>query len=64
MRDEGLVDSARRSGSLLSVCPVPGCSSLTMGGTCVAHDSQVRSRSLGDVGGTCGYALPTRGGFG
>ena len=23
---------------MLSVCPEPGCTTLTMGGTCVAHD--------------------------
>ena len=26
---------------LLSVCVIPGCGSLTMGGTCVDHDSPV-----------------------
>jgi hypothetical protein len=26
---------------MLSVCPVPGCRRLTMGGTCVEHDVPV-----------------------
>lgn len=26
---------------MLSVCPVPGCRRLTMGGTCVEHDAPV-----------------------
>ena len=26
---------------MLVVCPVPGCGTLTMGGTCVAHDPPV-----------------------
>ena len=26
---------------MLSVCVIPGCSRLTMGGTCVEHDSPV-----------------------
>jgi hypothetical protein len=26
---------------MLSVCPEPGCTTLTMGGTCVAHDPPV-----------------------
>jgi len=26
---------------MLAVCPVPGCSTLTMGGTCVKHDAPV-----------------------
>ena len=26
---------------LLAVCPVPGCTRLTMGGTCVEHDEPV-----------------------
>jgi len=25
-------------GSLLEICPAPGCTTLTMGGTCVEHD--------------------------
>lgn len=28
-------------GAMLSVCPAPGCTTLTMGGTCVAHDPPV-----------------------
>jgi hypothetical protein len=28
----------RRHGPMLSACPAPGCSTLTMGGTCVEHD--------------------------
>jgi hypothetical protein len=28
----------RRHGSMLSACPIPGCSTLTTGGTCVEHD--------------------------
>jgi hypothetical protein len=39
--DEQLVKSARPRGTMLSVCPVPGCTTLTMGGTCVAHDPPV-----------------------
>jgi hypothetical protein len=31
--------AARRP--ILSVCPVPGCRRLTMGGTCVEHDVPV-----------------------
>lgn len=31
----------RPRGMLLSECPVPGCTTLTMGGTCVAHDPPV-----------------------
>lgn len=26
---------------MLTVCPVPGCTTLTMGGTCVEHDAPV-----------------------
>jgi hypothetical protein len=26
---------------MLAECPVPGCTTLTMGGTCVAHDPPV-----------------------
>ena len=26
---------------MLSVCPEPGCTTLTMGGTCVQHDPPV-----------------------
>jgi hypothetical protein len=35
---EMLVGRARPHGPMLEVCPVPGCTTLTMGGTCVAHD--------------------------
>jgi hypothetical protein len=28
-------------GAMLSVCTFPGCSTLTMGGTCVRHDPPV-----------------------
>ena len=38
VQDELLADPTRPHGALLSVCPVPGCSAWTMGGTCVAHD--------------------------
>ncbi|RPJ53526.1 MAG: hypothetical protein EHM24_32785 [Acidobacteria bacterium] len=39
---EGLFTSRKRPrGRMLSVCPVPGCTTLTMGGTCVAHDAPV-----------------------
>lgn len=41
LETESLPDWLRPSGSLLSVCPVPGCITLTMGGTCVAHDPPV-----------------------
>ena len=41
MRDEVLVDQLRPYG-LLSVCPIPGCSLMTMGGTCVVHDPPVK----------------------
>ena len=35
---EVLVESLRSHGPMLSVCPVEGCTTLTMGGTCVEHD--------------------------
>lgn len=38
-----LVDRIRVRGPLLTVCPVPGCSTLTMGGTCVEHDPPVKT---------------------
>jgi hypothetical protein len=38
-----LVDRVRVRGPLLAVCPVPGCSTLTMGGTCVEHDPPVKT---------------------
>ncbi|MCZ7587369.1 MAG: hypothetical protein M5U27_00605 [Gaiella sp.] len=40
-RPEVLVESVRPYGPMLSVCPVEGCTMLTMGGTCVEHDSPV-----------------------
>ncbi len=36
-----LMDRVRAHGPMLDVCPVPGCSTITMGGTCVAHDRPV-----------------------
>ena len=36
-----LTGRIRPRGRMLSVCPVPGCTTLTMGGTCVAHDPPV-----------------------
>ena len=33
-----LMDRARAHGPMLHVCPVIGCSAITMGGTCVEHD--------------------------
>ncbi len=41
MQNELLQVWLRPHGSMLSVCPVPGCTTLTMGGTCVAHDPPV-----------------------
>jgi len=38
---EVLVESLRPPGPMLSVCPVEGCTTLTMGGTCVEHDLPV-----------------------
>ena len=38
LRDELLHDAIRRHGPMLSACLIPGCSTLTMGGTCVEHD--------------------------
>ena len=38
-----LLDRIRVHGPMLDVCPVPGCSTLTMGGTCVAHDVPVKT---------------------
>jgi hypothetical protein len=32
-------DGTRRHGPMLSDCVIPGCGTLTMGGTCVKHDS-------------------------
>jgi hypothetical protein len=36
-----LMDRVRTHGPMLQVCPAPGCSMLTMGGTCVEHDPPV-----------------------
>jgi hypothetical protein len=36
-----LMGRARVHGPMLGVCPVPGCSTITMGGTCVQHDLPV-----------------------
>ena len=36
-----LVVRAQPRGSMLVVCSAPGCTTLTMGGTCVAHDPPV-----------------------
>jgi len=41
MPNESLPDWMRPQGSMLSVCTEPGCSTLTMGGTCVEHDPPV-----------------------
>ena len=41
MLDEALVVRTRPRGSMLVVCSAPGCTTLTMGGTCVAHDPPV-----------------------
>lgn len=41
MENELLPAWLRPRGSMLSECPVPGCTTLTMGGTCVAHDPPV-----------------------
>ena len=32
-------DGTRRHGPMLSDCVIPGCGTLTMGGTCVKHDA-------------------------
>jgi hypothetical protein len=36
-----LMDRVRAYGPMLHVCPVAGCSTITMGGTCVEHDPPV-----------------------
>ena len=41
MQNESLPDWMRAQGSMLSVCTEPGCTTLTMGGTCVEHDPPV-----------------------
>ena len=38
-----LMNRARAHGPMLTVCPVPGCSTITMGGTCVEHDEPVET---------------------
>jgi hypothetical protein len=38
-----LTDRIRAHGPMLDVCPVAGCSTLTMGGTCVEHDEPVET---------------------
>ena len=40
---QGSVHMESVRGAMLSVCPVPGCTTLTMGGTCVRHDSPVKA---------------------
>ena len=39
--DEMLVELMRPHGPMLSFCTAPGCTTLTMGGTCVSHDPPV-----------------------
>ena len=41
MQNESLPDWMRQRGPMLSVCPEPGCTTVTMGGTCVEHDPPV-----------------------
>lgn len=58
-----LVDRLRIRGPLLTVCPVPGCSTLTMGGTCVEHDPPVKTtfpRGRPYVGKSAVHAEPVR----
>ena len=43
MQNESLPDWMRPQGSMLSVCTESGCSTLTMGGTCVEHDPPVKT---------------------
>jgi hypothetical protein len=38
---EALVNGCRPLRPMLAVCPEPGCTRLTMGGTCVEHDTPV-----------------------
>jgi hypothetical protein len=42
-RHEQFPDWLRPRGSMLSECPVAGCTTITMGGTCVAHDPPVKT---------------------
>lgn len=39
--EEALAQWVRPHGPMLSICSVPGCTTLTMGGTCVEHDEPV-----------------------
>jgi len=41
VQNELLPTWSQPRGSMLSVCPIPGCTTLTLGGTCVAHDLPV-----------------------
>ncbi len=41
--EDVLLASVRSRGPLLVFCSVPGCSTLTMGGTCVEHDPPRRT---------------------
>jgi len=38
-----LMNRARAHAPMLDVCPVLGCSTITMGGTCVEHDPPVKT---------------------
>jgi hypothetical protein len=38
LRDEPPTAATRRHGPMLSACLTAGCTTLTMGGTCVEHD--------------------------
>ena len=40
-RTEMLSPGLLPHGSMLTVCPAAGCMTLTMGGTCVAHDQPI-----------------------
>ena len=41
MLGEPILTTAQTHRPLLSRCPVPGCGTVTMGGTCVDHDVPV-----------------------
>lgn len=41
--EQSIFASPRRYRPLLSRCSVPGCATLTMGGTCVEHDVPVET---------------------
>lgn len=43
MLDDPILAPARRFRPLLTHCSVPGCATLTMGGTCVEHDVPVET---------------------